>query len=234
MKGLENSSSGQTLQRVLKAPVRQLASYGRMLRNRLTGKAVRPQAEPNHNTLEFLAKTNCSTIAEIGVEWGSTSEAILRWLNGRGALHLFDFEDRLRIVCERFAAEGFRNFVPHPNSRRVLDSYNWSLMEMLRDCPVPAFDYVYLDGAHTWVIDGFAFCLVDRLLKVGGYIDFDDYDWTINASPSTNPKAFPAIRRLYTDDQMDVAQVKQVVDLLVRRSDRYQEVMPNKIFRKVS
>ena len=106
-------------------------------------------------------------------------------------------------------------------------------MEMLRDGPVPALDYVYLDGAHTWAIDGFAFCLVDRLLEVGGYIDFDDYYWTINESPSTNPKAFPAIRRLYTDDQMGVAQVKQVVDLLVRRSGRYEEVKPNKIFRKI-
>jgi len=233
MKGVHNISPSQKLQRALTAPARQLASYGRMVRNRLTGRAVRPPAEPNNETLSFLSTTKCSAIAEIGVEWGSTSEGILRWLNGRGVLHLFDFEDRLHVVCERFTAEGFRNFVPHPNSRRVLDSYNWSLMEMLRDGPVPALDYVYLDGAHTWAIDGFAFCLVDRLLEVGGYIDFDDYYWTINESPSTNPKAFPAIRRLYTDDQMGVAQVKQVVDLLVRRSGRYEEVKPNKIFRKI-
>jgi hypothetical protein len=108
-------------------------------------------------TMEFLASTDARTIAEIGVDQGATSEAILAWLGGQGVVHLFDFEDCLDRVTQRLRANDLLNFVAHGNSRRTLDSYNWSLMRMLRQNPAPVFDYVYLDGAHTWAIDGLTF-----------------------------------------------------------------------------
>ena len=151
---------------------------------------------PNAKTMEFLASTDCRTIAEIGVDQGATSEAILGWLDGRGVLHLFDFDDRLSSVAERLRGKGLTNFVTHGNSRRMLDSYNWSLMTLLQDSPAPFFDYIYLDGAHTWAVDALAFFLVDLLLKPGGYIDFDDYYWTIDGSPTINPRVYPRMREI--------------------------------------
>jgi hypothetical protein len=47
-----------------------------------------------------------------------------------------------------------------------------------------------------------------------------------------NPAAFPEVEQLYTDDQIDSAQVALVVDLLVKLDPAYEEVVPNKIFRK--
>jgi hypothetical protein len=96
--------------------------------------------------VEFLASTDSRVIAEIGVDQGATSEAILAGLNGRGMLHLFDFDDCLSIVAQRLRSRGLTNFVTHGNSRLVLDSYNWSLMTLLQDSSVPLFDYVYLAG----------------------------------------------------------------------------------------
>lgn len=189
--------------------------------------------ERNAKTMEFLASTDCRTIAEIGVDQGATSEAILAWLDGRGVLHLFDFEDCLAKVSERLRAKGLTNFVTHGNSRRVLDSYNWSLMKLLQDSPAPLFDYVFLDGAHTWAIDAPAFFLVDLLLRPGAYIDFDDYNWTIDNSPTVNPRVYPRMREMYTDEQMHTRQVASIVELLVRRAGRYEEVVANKIFRKL-
>jgi len=186
----------------------------------------------NARTMEFLASTDARTIAEVGVDQGASSEAILGWLNGRGVLHLFDFEDCLSNVAKRLRAKRLTNFVAHGNSRRTLDSYNWSLMKLLQDSSAPVFDYVYLDGAHTWAIDALTFSLVDLLLKPGGYIDFDDYHWTIDRSPTVNPRVYPRIRDLYTDEQMQTKQVALIVDLLVRRPGRYEEVVANKIFRK--
>ena len=187
---------------------------------------------PNAKTMEFLASTDSRTIAEIGVDQGATSEAILGWLDGRGELHLFDFDDRLTSVAERLRGKGLTNFVTHGNSHRTLDSYNWSLMTVLQDSPAPFFDYIYMDGAHTWAVDALAFFLVDLLLKPGGYIDFDDYYWTIDGSPTVNPRVHPRMREMYTDEQMQTRQVASIVDLLVRRPGRYEEVVPNKIFRK--
>jgi hypothetical protein len=135
---------------------------------------------------------------------------------------------------DALAAAGHANVIAHPNSRRLMDSYNWSLMELLAEHREPVFDYVFLDGAHTWALDALAFLLVDRLLAPGGYVDFDDYPWTIARSPSMGPDVFPDVRRLYTDEQITRPQVALVVDLLVRRDPAYTEVVPDKVFQKAA
>jgi predicted O-methyltransferase YrrM len=188
---------------------------------------------PNLRTVEFFASTGARRYAEVGVYRGDTALRIAELLDGDGELHLFDFEDRLAPVVERLAAAGHRNVVAHPNSRRLLDSYNWSLMRLLAEHPQPLFDYVFLDGAHTWALDALAFCLVDRLLVAGGHVDFDDYSWTLGRSPSMRPEVFPDVRRLYSDEQIDQPQVALVVDLLVRRDPGYREVVADKVFQKV-
>ncbi len=76
--------------------------------------------------------------------------------------------------------------------------------------------------------------LADRMVKVGGYLDFDDYDWTFCGSPSANPTVFPLTRKLYTAEQIASKQVKMIVDLLIKRDPRYQEVVANKIFQKLA
>lgn len=105
-------------------------------------------------------------------------------------------------------------------------------MKILREHPEPIYDYVFIDGAHTWAHDALAFLVIDRLLKPGGYVDFDDYHWTLADSPSLNPQVFPKTAEWYTRDQIEAKQVKLVVDLLVRRDDRYEEVLADKVFRK--
>ena len=189
---------------------------------------------PNLRTVEFFAESGARRYAEIGVYRGDTALRIAELLDGEGELHLFDFEDRLEPVLGRMAAAGHRNVVAHPNSRRLLDSYNWSLMRTLAEHPEPAFDYVFLDGAHTWALDALAFCLVDRLLAPGGYVDFDDYAWTLARSPSMRPEVFPDVRRLYSDEQIAQPQVTLVVELLVRRDPRYRELVTDKVFQRAA
>jgi predicted O-methyltransferase YrrM len=187
---------------------------------------------PNERTVAFFASTGCRAYAEIGVYEGSTARRIAQHLDGRGEIHLFDFADRVAAVAATLRADGHDNVVEHPNSRRLLDSYNWSLMQVLAEHGGPVFDYIFLDGAHTWAHDALAFSLADRLLADGGYLDFDDYTWTLRASPSMNPDIFPEVAELYTDEQIDSRQVALVVDLLVRTDARYEEIVADKVFRK--
>jgi hypothetical protein len=170
--------------------------------------------------------------AEIGVYEADTTLAIAEALAGRGEIHLFDFEDKVDAAVARLHREGHRNVVAHPNSRKLLDSYNWSLMQLLREQRGPLFDYVFLDGAHTWATDALAFVLIDRLLLPGGHLEFDDYHWTIERSPSMNPRSFPAADLMFTAEQMAESQVALVVDLLVRPDERYEEIVENRLFRK--
>ena len=47
----------------------------------------------------------------------------------------------------------------------------------------PCFDFVYLDGAKNWTIDGLAVILIEKLLRPGGWLLMDDLDWTYAQDP---------------------------------------------------
>jgi predicted O-methyltransferase YrrM len=190
--------------------------------------------KPSKHTVKFVKNLDPRPrrIAEIGIYRGHTSAEFARLMPEDGELHLFDFHDAVDAVAADLRAQGFDRFRTFGNTKKVLDSYNWSLMEVLREHPEPIYDYVFIDGAHTWQHDGFAFLLVDRLLKPGGYVDFDDYHWTLGGSPTLKPEVFPKTGEWYTREQVDAKQVELVVDLLVRRDPRYVEVVDNHIFQK--
>ena len=187
----------------------------------------------NRTVVELLGSTECRKIAEIGVYKGGTSREIAKWLDGKGELHLFDFHDAVDNVVKALASEGYSNVRGYGNSYKHLDSYNWSLAKILEANPEPIYDFVYIDGAHTWAIDGFTTLLVDRLLVVGGYLAHDDYNWSLAISPSLNPDVFPLTAKLYTQEQIRTKQVKMICDLLIRRSGRYEEVVKDQVWRKV-
>ena len=46
-----------------------------------------------------------------------------------------------------------------------------------------AYDFVYLDGAKNWTIDGLAVVLVEKLLRPGGWLLMDDLDVDLRAGP---------------------------------------------------
>ncbi len=187
----------------------------------------------NTCTVNFVRSVGARRIAEVGIYEGATSEALARYLDNRGELHLFDFASRVEPVVARLRALGYTNVVGHGNSEKLLDSYNWSLMRVLQAHTSPCWDYVYLDGAHTWELDALAFLLIDRLLVVGGHIDFDDYAWSPACSPSMNPAVRPLTAEEYTNEQIAEQHVARIVELLVRRDPRYLEIVPNKVFRKI-
>jgi hypothetical protein len=123
---------------------------------------------PNERTVACFAAHGCRSYAEIGVYKGYTARRIAEVLGGEGEIHLFDYADRVEQVAARLRAAGHRNVVAHGNSRRLLDSYNWSVMRVLAERKEPPFDYVFLDGAHTWAHDALAFLGAEEL---GGAVE---------------------------------------------------------------
>jgi len=95
-------------------------------------------------------------------------------------------------------------------------SYTWRLMKFIEQDPTPRFELCYIDGNHNWFVDGFAFFLVDRLLRPNGWIIFDDLDWTFAAAlPDRNwVKAMPI-------EERETAQVRKVYELLVKSHPSY-------------
>ena len=94
-------------------------------------------------------------------------------------------------------------------------SYNWFLHDTLRkqlaDGAIePLYDFVFIDGAHTWEADALAFELVDRLLKPGGWILLDDLDWTLD-------ERWPDVPQY----QKDIPQIRAVWELLALTNPQY-------------
>ena len=90
-------------------------------------------------------------------------------------------------------------------------SFNWRLMKLLEEDRYESFDFCYIDGGHTWYDTGFAFCLVERLLKPGGWVVFDDLHHTYRGS---NNSEKPYVKRMPEEEQT-VPQVERVFELLV-------------------
>lgn len=166
--------------------------------------------------------------AEIGVYEGETASRVSQMLREGSQIHLFDFEDKVPVAADKCREDV--SVVQWPNSRKLYDSYNWSLDQALQ--AGVELDVAFLDGAHTFHHDALAFFLIDRMLKPGGYILFDDYNWSHATSPSMKPAVFPKILDQYTEEQIQDSQVKRVVDHLVKTHPNYEEVIPGFAYRK--
>lgn len=203
---------------------------------------------PNIATLSFIEnvlkeKKKPLNIAEIGIGAGATTYNIAKLMNNEGQLHIFDFENSVNDIAYLLKNSGYTNIVSHGCSTKYLDSYNWNLLKLIEENQTK-FDYIYIDGAHNFPTDGLTFFLCDMLLNINGYLEFDDYDWTIQAHIDANSKKYKEdpeqffgsfIKRSkesFTEEQLKTKQVKLIVDLLVKNTHRYIEIAPNRLFKK--
>lgn len=195
---------------------------------------VGPEGTPS--TYTFMEKNfhreQCFSYAEFGFYKADTARNVCQRFPNC-SLHLFDYPENVETAKQKLSAFDNRIFY-YSNSQKYNDSYNWNLIKLIeRNKYEPIFDYCFLDGAHTFAIDALNYFLCDKLTRVGGYIDFDDYTWTLRGS-SLDPARVPIIGDQYTDEQIDARQVALIVDHLVKPDRRYKEVVKNKIFQKVA
>lgn len=194
---------------------------------------VGPEGTPGtyHFMAECFDQHQHFSYAELGIYNADTALRVCQQFPN-ASLHLFDFQESVDAAAEKLADLPNRIFF-YGNSQRFNDSYNWALLQLIQtNGGKPIFDYVFLDGAHTFAVDGLSYFLCDLLLRPDGYIDFDDYNWRLRGS-SLDPEHIPAIASQYTEEQIDAYQVKLIVDELVRKNPNYEEVMENKVFRKL-
>ncbi len=167
-------------------------------------------------------------VAELGIGIGATSFTLARCMDNAGKLHLFDFHDKLSQLQADLASLGFTNVECFGNTSKHWDSYNWTLGKFLLAGQREVYDYIYLDGAHTFAVDGLAFVLCDKLLKPGGFIEVDDYHWKFSQSQWMRE----CRNAFMTDEQIDTAQLAMVVDLFLNGNPAYEVITKNRIYRK--
>lgn len=200
---------------------------------RLTDPRNAAIAKPNAHALALLdrvlARESDPVICEVGVGIGATTVELCRKLDNRGRILLFDFEDRLTDLGADLAGLGFGNVELHANTRRRHDSYNWSLAKILQarrsagEAP-GLFDFAFLDGGHAFHHDAPAAMILKELLKPGGVMLFDDYDWSFAVSPTMNPARNPGILEEYTEAQIETPHVRLICDLFLDHDPDYRKV----------
>lgn len=169
----------------------------------------------------FVREHGFTACLELGFAHGVGSVYIASALeaNGAGTLTSVDIPSALRRTP---SAESLVSRAGLSHRVQLVidpDSYVWwlrrRLREQVRDGRIePAYDFVFIDGAHTWDTDALAFALVDRLLAPGGWILFDDLAWL-----PTDP-TFADV----PDDTRDIPHVREIWDLLVLTDASYDEV----------
>ena len=107
---------------------------------------------------------------------------------------------------------------------REKNSYTWFLKKEIEKnsrnyvC-TPVYDFCFIDGPKNWTIDGFAFFLVDKLLKNSGWVIFDDYRWKYSEYSKDFLDGI-SIRGM-SQDQAEVPNIEFVFQLLVMQHPDY-------------
>lgn len=120
-------------------------------------------------------------------------------------------------------ATGLSSYV---NIFREKNSYNWFLNKEIErntvnnNC-IPIYDFVFIDGPKNWTIDGFAFFLVDKLLKKNGWVCFDDYLWSYKDFELLNMSVPSLNTNELSEDQLNKPNIKEVFHKLVMQHEFY-------------
>lgn len=163
---------------------------------------------------DTIVRERPSAVVELGFAHGVSTcyvAAALDHIGGDGRITTLDSTlalERRPPLAEMLERTGLGHRVEAIHAER---SYTWELRRFLRQ--ERTFDFAFIDGAHTWDVDGFAFCLLDRMLHPGSWVLFDDIDWTIASSATLSAK--PEMAALPAEER-ETAQVREVYELLVR------------------
>lgn len=153
------------------------------------------------NIRQFMLEKDLSEVLEVGFYTGKSSAYIASVIKemGKGHLTTIDLVDaraRSPNIEQNLAVLGYADLVTPLYAER---SHTWELKKLIEQSPRPQFDLCYFDGGHTWDVTGFGFVLVDMLLRPGGWIIFDDLNWTIDKSVANTP----GMARRYTGFSVD-------------------------------
>ena len=184
------------------------------------------QKERGKQLYDHIVQNRPQNCLELGFAHGVASCYIAAALDelGDGSLTSVDLlssQDLEPNIESLLDVAGLEKYV---NIYREKNSYTWFLKKNIEKLTTsytcePSYDLCFIDGPKNWTIDGFAFFLVDKLLRDYGFIVFDDYKWTY-AKYSKNNLDGVTIREM-SDDQIRQPNIELVFQLLVMQHPNY-------------
>jgi predicted O-methyltransferase YrrM len=168
-------------------------------------------------------------ILELGIAHGTATCVMAAALDeiGAGQITAVDLADAAFSPSaeEQLARCGLGGFA---TVARMQTGYTWFLHDEIRrrtanGLCAPKYDLCIIDGPKNWTIDGCAFFLADKLLRPGGWIIFDDYDWTYAGADTTRAATDGITHRALSEAERTTPQIREVFELLVVQHGDYGE-----------
>jgi predicted O-methyltransferase YrrM len=190
-----------------------------------------PYTQPEWGELlyNFIVDNKPAECLELGFAHGVSSCYMAAALDELGTGHLtavdlLDAADWQKPSIEDLLLRtGLQKYVTVVRERT---SYNWFLKKKIEEnspsngCE-PIYDFCFIDGPKNWNIDGFAFFLVDKLLKQNGWILFDDLKWTYGSKGKDQTDGIS--HRKMGEDELNTPHIELIYRLLVLQHPDYSE-----------
>lgn len=178
---------------------------------------------------DFVRKTKPDKCLELGFYHGSSSCYIAAALqeNGSGHLTSIDRISALEItpsITDMVQKTGLNEYITPIFAKK---SYNWELMKIIENNSFqyglePIYDFCFIDGAHSWETDGFAFLLCAKLLKPGGWVLFDDLAYRFQDTYAKQETNIDDYLAEMTDEERNTPQIEKVFSLLVSQHPSFE------------
>jgi predicted O-methyltransferase YrrM len=178
---------------------------------------------------DHVRRTRPREILELGTSFGVSAAYMAAALdaNGEGRVTTVDHvrSNSPEELLSRLepAVAGRIELVRIPDS-----SYTWWLKKQVAariddtgNCE-PRYDFVFLDGAHNWTVDGLSVVLIEKLLRPGGWLLLDDLDWVPRSDPHGIRERgvfFPL-----SESERNAPHIRDVFELLVRPNAAFAEM----------
>jgi predicted O-methyltransferase YrrM len=191
-----------------------------------------PFMSPEQGRLVYdhVRATHPAEVLELGTAHGVGAAYLAAGLedNGAGRLTTVDFAGAAydpppESVLDRAGVADRVQVV------REFSSYTWWLKEQVQARSdragnvEPLYDFVYLDGAKNWTIDGLAVVLVEKLLRPGGWLLMDDLDWSYAQDPGREATDGIVHRELSAPERTE-PHLRAVFDLIVAQHPSFTDV----------
>ena len=190
-----------------------------------------PFMSPEQGRLVYdhVRATRPAEVLELGTAHGVGAAYLAAALedNGAGRLTTVDFaaaayDPPPEALLARAGVAGRVRIV------REFSSYTWWLKEQVQARSdragnvEPLYDFVYLDGAKNWTIDGLAVVLVEKLLRPGGWLLMDDLDWSYAQDPGREATD-GIVHRELSEPERTQPHLRAVFDLIVAQHPSFTE-----------
>lgn len=187
-----------------------------------------PYTRPRQGKIlyDFICTARAQNILELGFAHGVSTCYLAAALDEQssGTVLTMDFQSAAANEPNIFSLLKRTNLERYVSPILSQSSYTWELMKIIEQqtqdgvCH-PKFDFCFIDGGHLWDVDGFAFFLVDKLLKPGSWVLFDDVYWTY-----TDDIKGTDLARSIPEEQRSISQIERVFSLLVCQHPHFQNM----------